>query len=328
MRKFAEVAITVLAGTTLFALVPIGTAHAGATTYVASTGSDANTCQHADPCESMIKALSVTNPFGEIRCIDQVGISAILSNVSITQSVTIDCRGVYGQAQRTGSPGFDTGFIINGAGINVTLRGLNISGVNQGNGILGSIGVNIQQAASVLIQDCTIQGFTSGAGQGIRLATASGATNLTVIDSVIANNITGIRVLPSGGAALVSLLRVQMYDNSSAGFEATSAAGGTVFGDIADSTANGNGVNGFSALSFSGGKPVVLDIQRSHASLNAQSGIVADGLGSTITIGTSTVTANATGFARPNNGSILSYGDNRVDNNTVAGSASGSVSLR
>jgi hypothetical protein len=101
-----------------------------------------------------------------------------------------------------------------------------------------------------------------------------------------------------------------------------------VFGDIADSTVKGNGVNGFSALSFSGGKPVVLDIQRSHASLNAQSGIVADGLGSTITIGTSTVTANATGFARPNNGSILSYGDNRVDNNTVAGSASGSVSLR
>jgi hypothetical protein len=73
------------------------------------------------------------------------------------------------------------------------------------------------------------------------------------------------------------------------------------------------------------GGPVVIDMQRSNASLNQQSGILADGAGANITVGASTVTANGTGFARTNGGAILSYGDNRVDNNTANGSPSGSA---
>jgi hypothetical protein len=317
--------VAVLAAAALFALVPAGTAQAQTlTTYVASNGNDQAVCSHDAPCSSFSKAISSVQAGGEVRCVDPVDFTGIFPTVTINKSVTVDCRGVYGAAQRNSTSGSDTGFVINGAGIVVKLRGLNISAL-QVNNISGRIGIDIQQAASVLIEDCTISGFTSGAGQGIRLAPTSGATNLTVIDSVIANNNFGIRVLPSGGAALVSLLRVQMYDNSSTGFEATSAAGGTVFGNIADSTAIGNGVSGISALSFSGGNAVVLDIQRSNASLNAQSGILADGSASKITIGASTVDANGTGFGRANGGVILSHGNNNVDDNSVAGSASGNA---
>jgi hypothetical protein len=94
-----------------------------------------------------------------------------------------------------------------------------------------------------------------------------------------------------------------------------------VFVNIVDSVANSNGTNGFVAT----GGPVVIDIQRSNASLNQQAGILADGAGAKITIGASTVTANGTGFARTNGGTILSHGNNNVDDNTVAGSASGNA---
>jgi hypothetical protein len=57
--------------------------------------------------------------------------------------------------------------------------------------------------------------------------------------------------------------------------------------------------------------------------LNQQSGILADGAGARITIGTSTVAANGTGFARTNGGAIQSHGNNNVDDNTVAGTPSG-----
>jgi hypothetical protein len=122
---------------------------------------------------------------------------------------------------------------------------------------------------------------------------------------------------------LVNLDHVKMYNNTFGGFRASGANGG-VFVNIVDSTANANGTNGFVAT----GGPVVIDMQRSNASLNQQAGILADGAGTKITIGASTVTANGTGFAPTNGGVIVSYGNNNVDNNTVDGTASGTASAR
>jgi hypothetical protein len=289
------------------------------------SGNDNNPCTITLPCAQFNFAFAATRAGGEIRCLDSDGFNNFSSpTVTITRSITIDCEGIGAAIHRVDLGGNDTGFIINGAGIVVTLRGLNLYGSGTG-GTPARVGIDIRQAQHVRIEKCTIQNFTTGAAQGIRVATTAGATNLTVSDTVIANNGLGIRVLPSAGAALVSLQRVQMNNNSSAGFEATSAAGGTIFANIVDSTANGNGTNGIAASSFAGGNAVVLDIQRSNASLNGQGGILADGSPSKITIGASTVTANGTGFGRANGGTILSYGDNRVDNNTAAGSASGSA---
>jgi len=69
----------------------------------------------------------------------------------------------------------------------------------------------------------------------------------------------------------------------------------------------------------------VLDVQHSNASSNAQNGILADGPASKITIGASTVDTNGTGFGRANGGVILSHGNNNVDDNSAAGSASGNA---
>jgi hypothetical protein len=107
MRKLAGVTATVLAATVLLALIPAGTARAqgtSATSYVASNGSDGNSCVRASPCFSFTKAISATNPGGEIRCVDQLGIAGFPGTVTITQSITIDCKGIGGAVQRVNIP--------------------------------------------------------------------------------------------------------------------------------------------------------------------------------------------------------------------------------
>jgi hypothetical protein len=234
-------------------------------------------------------------------------------NISI--SVTIDCSKTNAALLPSGGNAIN----ISARGKHVVLRGLYIRGAAPEGGFPGTIGVNITAANTVLIENCKIEGMVSGASQGIRIAPTAGFTTVTIADTTIANNGLGIFALGSQGL-LVNLDHVKMYNNTFGGFRASGANGG-VFVNIVDSTANANGTNGFVAT----GGPVVIDMQRSNASLNQQAGILADGAGAKITIGASTVTANGTGFARTNGGAIVSHGNNNVDDNTVAGSVSGSA---
>jgi hypothetical protein len=329
MRKFAELTAAVLAAITLLALMPPGTAQAQSNfvSYVSGAATtDGNPCTFAQPCLSIGVAVSRTETGGTVRCLDAAERSAdIFPTVTITRSMTIDCEGIGAAIRRDDFAGADTGFVINGANIVVVLRGLNLDGsatASFGGFGAARIGVNILQAQSVRIEKSIIQNFTTGASQGIRIAPTSGFTTVTVTDTVLSNNGLGIFALGAQGV-LVNLRHVEMYNNSFGGFKASGANGG-VFVNVVDSTANSNGTNGFVAT----GGPVVIDMQRSNASLNQQAGILADGAGAKITIGASTVTANGTGFATTNGGAILSYGDNRVDNNTVDGTASGTASTR
>jgi len=307
--------VALLAATALFNKP----AHAfNAVTYVATNGSDGGPCTHALLCATMGVALSVTPEGGILRCIDQFSDFFFQGNVTIDHSVTIDCTGVNASIPRTA----EIGFTINAPGASVTLRGLIITSVTPARfSGPGPIGIDVVAAANVNIQDCVIRGFTTGASQGIRIAPASGFTTVTITDTFIDSNGLGIFAL-GGHGLLMTLTRVTMVNNTFGGFRA-SGAGSGVFATIVDSIANNNGTNGFVATSPAGGSAVVLDIQRSNASLNQQAGILSDGAAASITIGGSTVTANSTGFARTNGGSILSYGNNNVDNNSVNGSPSG-----
>jgi hypothetical protein len=323
MRKFAKLTGAVFAATALLALMPAGTARAqGNTTtpatFVSGGGSDNNGpsgCLRSAPCSGFSTALLHTADGGILTCLDS---NVFGANITITLSVTIDCS----QA---------TGIVLSQAGLNafniiapgkhVVLRGLVLRDeeFNEQFNTFGAIGINITQASTVQIENCKIEGMTINAAQGIRIAPTSGFTTVTITDTVLSNNGLGIFALGSQGL-LVNLDHVKMYNNSFGGFRASGANGG-VFVNITDSTANANGTHGFVAT----GGPVVIDMQRSNASLNQQSGILADGAGAKITIGTSTVTANGTGFSRTNGGAIVSHSNNNVDDNTVAGSPSGTA---
>jgi Right handed beta helix region len=280
-------------------------AHAQATrTWVSGVGDDANPCSRTAPCKTFAGAISKTATNGIINCLDPGGFGA----VTITKSTTIDCT-------HTGAgvlASLTNGIIVNApAGSNVILRGLDIEGA--GNGLNG---IRFLAGGSLQVEKCTIFGFT---GVGIQFVPAA-AAQLYVSDTSISLNNQGIFVDPGAGSALVTLQRVQVKKNFE-GFRATGGGGGGVFAGIQDSLASANGTHGFVAQTPGGGASVILDIQRSSSNLHGSDGIRADGVGASVFIGSSMVTANTTGFSQVNGGVIRSYGNNAVDSNTFNGAS-------
>jgi Right handed beta helix region len=182
MRAQATFALTAAALVSVLATAP---AHAARQhTFVASYGNDSNVCSFLSPCATFQYALSQTVSGGEITAIDSDGFGPL----NITQSVTI-----------TGAPGAEAnvppvtgGSSVaingNGSGINVTLRNLTINGEG-----VGYNGIEIDQAASVTVINCTITDFYQptnnlNAGNGIWISMYSQTGNLTVTNSVLSNN--------------------------------------------------------------------------------------------------------------------------------------------
>jgi hypothetical protein len=314
-----KVTSSLLVATLLCIGLHVAPAHAQATrTWVSGVGDDANPCSRTAPCKTFAGAISKTATNGIINCLDPAGFGA----VTITKSITIDCSNVMAGILASGGI---NGVNVNGAGVNVILRGLNIEGA-----VTGVIGINFIQGASLTVERCNIFGFQTGTAQGIRFA-PTGAAQLYVTDTVIYLNGNGVDsgggifVDPGAGSALATLQRVQMKKNFE-GFRASGAGGGVVFASVQDSLASANGSNGFIAVTPVGGASVIVDIQRSSSNLNGGAGIRASGAGAQIFVGTSMVTANTTGFSAVNGGVIMSYGNNALDNNTSNGAATGSVS--
>src|ERR1700682_235160 len=139
MRRIALFAIIVGFFLPLLASAP---AHAQATrTWVSGVGDDANFCSRTAPCKTFAGAISKTAASGEINCLDPGG----FGSVTITKSMTIDCKGIAGGIWASGA---NTGITINGADAIVRLRGLNIDGAGS-----GLIGIKISAAAKVFIED-------------------------------------------------------------------------------------------------------------------------------------------------------------------------------
>jgi Right handed beta helix region len=178
-------------------------AHAQATrTWVSGVGDDANPCSRTAPCKTFAGAISKTASPGIINCLDPGGFGA----VTITKSIMIDCTGTLGSILSSGVQGV----IVNALTTDkIILRNIDISGAGT---TLGTNGVNIVQAGSVQLQGVNIETY-SGRGvettnssntisvfldhcditnvnqQGVLgLATATGATKLTVSNSYISNN--------------------------------------------------------------------------------------------------------------------------------------------
>jgi hypothetical protein len=169
-------------------------------TWISGVGDDVNPCSRTAPCKTFAGAISKTATGGEINCLDPGGFGA----VTITKSITLDCR------QTTGSilASLTNGISINGAGINVRIRGLSINGSSN-----GLNGIRIVSAARVTIEDTVIDGFTQSAisvnsSEGISVgirnasirnnvqfglsATPASTADITVVDSFFTGNGTAI----------------------------------------------------------------------------------------------------------------------------------------
>jgi hypothetical protein len=259
-------------------------------TWVSGVGDDVNPCSRTAPCKTFAGAISKTAAGGEINCLDPAGFGA----VTIIKSITIDCTGTLGGVLAAST----TGVIVNGANVNVTLRGLSLNGGPTT--LPGLHGVRFLQGASLTIQDVIIQNFrAAGAatGNGILFA-PSGAAEFFLEDVTIVNNgssstSAGILVAPgAGGSVTGTINNVRLMNNNGAGI---SASGSTTL-MVTNSTISGNTNFGIRTVS---GAPI-------------------------LRVGNTTITANGTGISLAA-GAVNSYGTNRLNGNGTDGVFSGAV---
>lgn len=298
-------------------LLASGSAFAQATrTWVSGVGDDANPCSRTAPCKTWAGAISKTGAGGIINCIDPGGFGA----VTITKSITISCKHVEGSALASST----TGIFINGAGIHVVLRGLDIDGSPPTSP--GLNGIRFIQGASLIVEDCVIRDFNGTApnGNGILVNNTSLVAEIHIINSNITGNGTGIngagiQIAPTGTGAARVTIRDSVFSNNIVGVRADSAATtGAIDVAVTDTTAAGATFHGFVALGAT--SPVRMMLNRVLSANNLGEGVRSVGAGAVVRIGSSAVTANGTGLVVSGGGQIQSYGNNQINGNTTDGS--------
>src|SRR5258708_1971951 len=129
-------------------------AHAlNAVSWVSGTGNDASACTRVAPCASFFVALSNTQINGEIRCLD----AGNFGGANINKSITIDCHEVPAVVQAlTVLPCFVvnlTTSLASDPAQTVKIRSVTCDGFGGGG---GTVGVQIQSAAAVFLEDMLI----------------------------------------------------------------------------------------------------------------------------------------------------------------------------
>jgi parallel beta helix pectate lyase-like protein len=263
-------------------------------TWVSGVGDDVNPCSRTAPCKTFAGAISKTAAGGIIDVLDSGGFGA----VTITKSITIDGSG--GSIAGVLVSGTNA-IVVSGAGINVILRNLDIEGIGT-----GLVGVNFLAGSSLDIEHCRIFGFQAGSATGIRMSTSTGG-KLTVSDTDLVNNGTGIHVDTTGGQlAFVTLDNVRAQNSTGNGFE--TAGAGLVFASVKRSLFNHNGADGVRAASSTSTVSVV----DSAASLNSGTGVSAFVSGARVRVSGNAILNNATGLNLAAGATIESDGTNRI----------------
>ena len=193
--------------------------------FVASYGSDGNPCTLAQPCRAFAAAIGQTTDGGEVIVLDSAGYGP----VTIAKSVSIiSPSGVY--AGISVSTSAVVGVDINGAGAEVTLRGLSITGqgglwgiaFEQGSGLtiegceiagMDSIGVLLKAANSrALIRDTAIR----NSGFAVVATQTSGGASVAISNSTMTGNALAIDADPTAGSLQVTLAHSVLTENTTA----------------------------------------------------------------------------------------------------------------
>jgi hypothetical protein len=190
--------------------------------WVASYGSNGNSCTQSAPCATFQGALGATSAGGIVRAID----TADYGPVRITQSVTIDGNGTGASIAVANADAIDINPGVSGG---VVIRNLVLAGVGGPTGIFAQ--------SSAVIENVSINGnwsdgivcyaVSAGVTCNLRNVSIIGSqfgvivqgASLSVRDSLVQGNNTGIYVVSNGaslpGAALVE--RSEISFNTVAG---------------------------------------------------------------------------------------------------------------
>lgn len=313
MRKWLVLQACLLAS--IFVLpLQISPAHAQASrTWVSGVGDDANPCSRTAPCKTFAGAISKTALNGEINCLDPAG----YGTVSITKSITIDCKHTLGSILNAGTNAVNilfNSFTAPGEiRKTVRLRGLSMNGDDTGVSGVRITGDAASANSVVIVENCVIDGNFGGIARGIS-DERTGGGELYIVDTTVRNSGgTGILVSPQAGAvagaridAVLSDVRVE---NSNLGF----AAGSAARVQINRSVFSGNTVGGVGL--FTSFSSVEANIDQTVVSSNGK-GLLTSGTTS-LRFSNSDITFNGTAF----DGATLTFGNNRVVGNGTAGTA-------
>jgi parallel beta-helix repeat protein len=262
-------------------------------TWVSGVGDDVNPASRTAPAKTFAGAISKTAPGGEIDALDPGG----YGTVAITQSVTIDGATALSSILASGA----TGVTINTTGTDtVTLRNLSINGAYS-----GANGITIVGGGNINVENCTIFAFSNN---GINFAPTSGA-KLSVRNCIIrecAGN--GILAHPSSEAD-VTVSNCQISNNG-VGFRADDKANAVLSNCVV--TSNNN--LGVSSVNTSAA-PVRVSLESCTLSANGGTAVKTQGANAHTFVGDCSISGNGAAV-NPTNGTIRSYGNNRVNNNT------------
>jgi hypothetical protein len=199
-------------------------AHAQSQTWVSGVGDDFNPCSRTAPCKTFAGAISKTAAGGEISVLDPGDFGA----VTITKSITIN-----GDSTLAGIlvDGTDAVIVtIMGPVDNVILRGLSING-----GGTGLNGIRYLGGGTLVIEHCSISGFTQNAID----VSLVGPKNLVVKNTTLTNGAVGIHLSNTTGAdTLVQVTNSLIVGNTGYGVHAEGK--GTI--SVANSLLANNGV--------------------------------------------------------------------------------------
>jgi hypothetical protein len=291
----------------LFLLAAVAQGQA-ARTFVSSSGSDANDCSRSSPCRNFQRGHDAVVAGGEVVALDSAGYGA----VNITKSVTITGEGVHAAA--TGPSGGGSVVIVNGAGITVILRNLQIQS-NPSSG--GGSGIFARNFAVLHIESCTVRASASGLEFSPNPADGTPARKLFIKDSIFRNNgNSGISLgnAVDTGSLSATIERTRIENNGFGGGEFRLAKV-----TLRDCLAAGNAFTGILASQGS-----EVNVESCVSTYNGQHGLAAFD-GGIMRVSHSTVTNN-TQFGFRNDGtSTFESRENSTVRGNVLGNTNGTI---
>jgi Right handed beta helix region len=321
MRKFAIVLAAMAMLFSVFTAAPACAQDDHSHAWVSNSGSDVSTCgAPSAPCRTITQAVSGVT-VTEISCLN----SADYGQFTITTSMVIDCNGsVATIVENENATNCGPGITINAPGGIVTLRNLDVT---ESPFNCETIGILIQAAAKVHIENCTISGFKQ---YGIQDARTTIGAELVVRNTVVENTggsssglNGGIYIVP--GSDVTATVDHSQISSNYFGIVGDGRSGGTIRATISDSVVSSNTENGITVLSS--GSSVVFMIDQTKVSGNL-AGLFAGGSNAGILARNTTVYGNNVGLDTANGGTLFTYGNNSVNGNATNGAFTGTASLQ
>ena len=282
--------------------------------YVSSTGADTAACgQRSAPCATFQHAASNTSTAGEVDALDAGDFGVIY----LVHPITIDGKGLASISTGASCTGaviaavcifdFDPGVIVlRNLSINLAASSNNYTGIEaSGSSAVYIENVHINGAKDFCVYNVntpTVIHNSNFSNCGVSGIYATGVSPLTIEDVVINNSLIGLNVAPGAGPW---------------------PAGSSVSVAIRNSNVSQN-TTGISVIS--GGTPALLTVDSTMVYGNG-TGISAI-TGGVLQMSNVTVTGNGTGLVANTSGSIISFVNNRIYNNTTNGAPTSSVYMK